>query len=124
MDSDGDGVGDNEQKKAQEEADAAKMQMMIIIGVVIVLAALGGVLFMRRNGSDELEPKVTTPLPQIDSVQSPQPLYPTQEAQAVQQQVVAEPAVENQWTDENGHTWRKMSDGSTLWWNGTDWQNV
>ena len=32
--------------------------------------------------------------------------------------------VENQWTDENGHTWRRMSDGSTLWWNGTDWQQV
>ena len=30
----------------------------------------------------------------------------------------------NQWTDETGHTWRKMSDGSTLWWSGTDWQKT
>jgi hypothetical protein len=35
-----------------------------------------------------------------------------------------EPSVVNQWTDENGHTWRVMSDGSNRWWNGTDWQKV
>ena len=26
------------------------------------------------------------------------------------------------WTDEGGNTWRKMDNGTTLWWNGTDWQ--
>jgi hypothetical protein len=41
----------------------------------------------------------------------------------------AEPApqeltVVNQWTDENGYTWRAMSDGSNQWWTGTDWQNL
>jgi hypothetical protein len=35
-----------------------------------------------------------------------------------------EPTVVNQWTDENGHTWRVMSDGSNRWWDGTDWQKV
>ena len=29
--------------------------------------------------------------------------------------------VENQWTDDSGYTWRKMSDDSTQWWNGTEW---
>ncbi len=29
-----------------------------------------------------------------------------------------------QWTDESGHTWRKLSDGRTQWWNGADWQDV
>ena len=28
-----------------------------------------------------------------------------------------------QWTDESGYTWRKMSDESIQWWNGTDWQD-
>ena len=123
MDSDGDGVGDNEQKKAEEEADAAKMQLMIIIGVIVALAALGGVLYMRRNGSEDPQPKETTPLPEIEPVQPAQPLYATQTPEPVQP-VVTQATVENQWTDENGHTWRRMSDGSTLWWNGTDWQNV
>ena len=36
----------------------------------------------------------------------------------------AEPTVVNQWTDESGHTWRVMSDGTNRWWNGTDWQKV
>ena len=29
--------------------------------------------------------------------------------------------VVQQWTDEKGYTWRKMSDGSTEWWNGSEW---
>jgi len=33
-----------------------------------------------------------------------------------------QPTVVNQWTDESGHTWRSMSDGSTLWWSGVEWQ--
>lgn len=38
---------------------------------------------------------------------------------------VSEPAiVDHQWTDEKGHTWLRRPDGSTYWWNGTDWQKV
>ena len=29
-----------------------------------------------------------------------------------------------QWTDEQGHIWRRYSDGRTEWWNGTDWQDT
>jgi len=37
----------------------------------------------------------------------------------------SEPAMgDNQWTDEQGHTWLRRPDGSTYWWNGTDWQKV
>ena len=96
---------------------------MIIIGVVVLLAALGGVLFMRRNGSGDLQPKETTPLPDVESGQPAQSVYATQTPEPAQP-VVAQPTVENQWTDENGHTWRRMNDGSTLWWNGNDWQQV
>ena len=31
--------------------------------------------------------------------------------------------VTKQWTDDSGYTWRKMSDGSTQWWSGNDWQD-
>ncbi len=34
------------------------------------------------------------------------------------------PSVKQQWTDEAGHTWRLMDDDSTMWWNGTDWQQI
>ena len=125
LDSDGDGVGDNEQK-AQEDEDAAQMQLMIIIGVGLVLAVLGAVLFMRRKGGEEPAAKEAVSLPSMEPLASSQPLYPTQSHEPVQpiQPVVAEPTVENQWTDEAGHTWRQMSDGSNLWWNGSDWQKV
>ena len=26
--------------------------------------------------------------------------------------------------NEAGHTWRSMDDGTIMWWNGTDWQQV
>ena len=78
---------------------------------------------MRRRASGQDPQKETTPLPEIGNADLAQPLYPTQDTQPAQQ-LAAAPTVENQWTDENGHTWRRMSDGSTLWWNGNDWQNV
>ena len=35
-----------------------------------------------------------------------------------------EPVVTQQWTDENGYTWRTLDNGSTEWWTGDDWQSV
>jgi hypothetical protein len=36
-----------------------------------------------------------------------------------------QPAVSvlQQWTDAQGYTWRRLSDGRNQWWNGTDWQD-
>ena len=53
-----------------------------------------------------------------EKVDFAQPMAAVTPVQAV------ELTVENQWTDEQGHTWRLMSDGSNLWWNGSDWQKV
>ena len=41
-----------------------------------------------------------------------------------EQQSVTEPTVVQQWTDEAGHTWRQMDDGTTRWWDGSNWQKV
>ena len=32
-----------------------------------------------------------------------------------------ESLVSQEWTDESGFTWRKMNDGTLMWWNGNDW---
>jgi hypothetical protein len=32
----------------------------------------------------------------------------------------SEPEVLQEWTDDKGHTWRSMDNGTTLWWNPTD----
>ena len=41
-----------------------------------------------------------------------------------EQQRETEPIVVQEWTDEAGHTWRSMDDGTNRWWNGSDWQKV
>ena len=64
--------------------------------------------------------QATTFQPAAQAAVEPQPVPPV--AQPVVS--VPEPKVVNQWTDENGHTWRIMSDGTNRWWNGTDWQKV
>ena len=33
------------------------------------------------------------------------------------------PSVINQWTDEEGRTWRKLSDDSLKWWDGSSWKD-
>jgi hypothetical protein len=82
-------------------------------------------VIMKKKGDGE--PVLTTkeydtpqPLPQTQPV-APQPVAP----QPVAPQPVAEVVVASEvqrWTDDNGHTWRTMSDNSTQWWNGSDWQ--
>ena len=122
LDSDGDGVGDNAQLAAEQKAaaDAAaedsNTTMFVIIGGIIVLALGAAMLTMRKrtNPLTESEPlfnqtmMVETSAPMAQHVPMPIP--------AVQ------PTVVNQWTDETGHTWRSMSDGSTFWWSGVEWQ--
>ena len=79
------------------------------------------------NALVEPEP-VADPVAATQPVQAAQPVQATQPAvaQPVAAPAVApaEPKVVNQWTDDNGHTWRVMSDSSYRWWNGTDWQKV
>ena len=48
----------------------------------------------------------------------------TSEAEVSELEVSQPAMVDHQWTDEQGHTWLRRPDGSTYWWNGTDWQKV
>ena len=137
LDTDGDGVGDNAQLAAEQAAanEDEDSNLMLIIGiiVVVIVGIVAALLFMRKDGdeitstgkgdiSQQLMPgqfKAFQPTHLEAQVAMPQ--------QAIAQPVampamVAEPAVVQQWTDENGNTWRSMDNGTTLWWNGTDWQ--
>ena len=163
-----------------EEDDDNLTLILVIVGVAVVLAALGGVLFVRgRNpesgiGSNDFTqdglsaaaqpaqtysyesqqvaqqtyasqyaPQQSSPMQPVQvqqvqpvqaqvaqpvaQVQAAQPIVETQATQPVAQTQASQAAVQlpevlQQWTDETGHTWRRMSDGSTMWWNGTDWQ--
>jgi uncharacterized surface protein with fasciclin (FAS1) repeats len=163
----GDGV------EADEEDDDNLVLILSIVGAVVLLGAIGGLLFVRgRRPSSGVETKdfaqdglSTAAQPaatysyepqqaaqqtytsqyapqqsstlqpvQVEQVQpvqaAAQPVAQVQAAEPVQavaqtqasQAAVQLPEVLQQWTDDSGYTWRRMSDGSTMWWNGTDWQ--
>ena len=104
-DSDGDGVGDNYQKQLEEE----QRNKYIIIGVIVgIIMLIGGVIYkQKRNSPIEQQEK------QIDLANIAEPTL-----------AQTEPTVTQQWTDESGYTWRMMSNGETMWWDGTDWKNL
>ena len=104
-DSDGDGVGDNYQKQLEEEQRNKYIIIGIVVGIIILIA---GVIYkQKRNSPIEQQEK------QIDLATIAEPTL-----------AQTEPTVTQQWTDESGYTWRKMSDGEMLWWDGTDWKNL
>ena len=162
----GDGV------EADEEEDDNLVLILSIVGAVVLLGAIGGLLFVRgRRPSSGVEtkefaqeglntvaqpattysyepqqaaqqtytsqyaPQQSSPfqpvqVEQAQPVQAAQPAAQVQAAQPTQavtqtqasQAAVQLPEVLQQWTDDSGYTWRRMSDGGTMWWNGTDWQ--
>ena len=120
LDTDGDGVGDNAQAAAEAKAaklasEQREMYMMIGIAAVFIILSLAAVMiFMKKKGTDE--PVLTT-----KEYDTPQPLPQTQQFSPQPTEMVVASEVQR-WTDAEGHTWRTMSDNSTQWWNGSDWQ--
>ena len=86
----------------EDEDEFLDFSSILISLSVVILAAIGIAFFL---------------ITKKDSTQATDEGVPTQVA-------TTEPTILNEWTDEKGHTWRKMSDGSGRWWNGTDWQEV
>ncbi len=81
--------------------------------------------YAAQYGQQPQQVTAQIPAAQTYSAQPAQQAVQTQTIHTVEvipEPVVVQPSVVRQWTDANGHTWRTMNDGSTLWWNGTDWQ--
>jgi uncharacterized surface protein with fasciclin (FAS1) repeats len=159
----GEGTGDG--TSSDEDEDSGWMNYLYIGLGILVLAGVGGLLFMRRGeagvdiSKDFAQGGLSNPMSMNEgtiftaqpssgqttatsyatqtqatyatqTVAAAQPTYQAQTVAqpvaepVVAQPVVAEPQVLQQWTDDAGHTWRQMDDGSMLWWNGTDWQSA
>ena len=118
LDSDGDGVGDVAQAAAeaaaakQKEEDEQRRNMIIIAVVAVIIVALGVTMLLHKRGASS-QPEVKEYGYGNSSVQ------PTNDS--VVEATPSQLQILNQWTDESGYTWRKMSDGSHHYWDGNDW---
>lgn len=117
-DTDGNGVGDNEQFEAEQFEVEQERKNATIVGVLIaVIGGIGGVLYFRMKVNSKSKPE-SQKLSTVESID----LNINQNGAIVHSSnEVAGATVLTQWTDNNGYTWRKMSDGSTHWWDGTVW---
>ena len=50
-----------------------------------------------------------------------QPILQTQSVNPQSAKVIVASEVQR-WSGVEGHNWRTMSDGTTQWWNGSDWE--
>ena len=97
---------------SEDEKEDFNISSTLILLSAGILVIIGGAAFMMmKKGSAR------------DS-ENQQAVVATIDEGIKTQGATPEPTVLHEWTDETGHTWRKMSDGSGRWWNGTDWQEV
>ena len=94
----------------QKEEDEKRRNIIIIsvIGVIVIGLAVG--LFLRGRGSDDSDAVKDYNQVSSNSGEQTQAITSSNELQII-----------NQWTDDSGYTWRKMSDETFHYWDGTQW---
>ena len=95
-------------KTATKESNVSTYFIIALIIAALVAAVV--VLRARKSSSTQqtMSNKTTAELPMPAL---PLPGLPIPSA----------PVVMQQWTDDNGYSWRQMSDRTIMWWNGSDW---
>ena len=99
---------DDSTKTATEENS---MPTYLIIGLVIA-ALIAAVVIIRARKSSSTQQTVSNKI----TAELPMPALPLPGLP-----IPSEPVVMQQWTDDNGYSWRQMSDRTIMWWNGSDW---
>ena len=99
---------DDSTKTATEESN---MPTYLIIGLVIA-ALIAAVVIIRARKSSSTQQTVSNKI----TAELPMPALPLPGLP-----IPSEPVVMQQWTDDNGYSWRQMSDRTIMWWNGSDW---
>lgn len=146
-DADLDGCLDVESKSSSSFVSVIGKILLWLVIIVLITGAIAGVVIfsMKRKGTatttwddDKYETTEKEEVAVVSNEQNPNDNWgvnisqisnPANEPVEVQQIPVTQNAVSpemppttvKQWTDENGYTWRTMSNGKMQWWNGTDW---
>jgi len=111
-----------------------------IVSFLLISGLIAAVVVIIRKRRGKTTPPITPPFvtgqqaPIVpNQPQIPQPLHTHEviSASLQQTQFVAPapvydpiPSVEQQWVDNQGRTWRRLNNGCTQMWNGTDWQDI
>ena len=95
-------------KTATEESN---MPTYLIIGLVIAALVAAVVIIRARKSSETPQIVSNKTITQLPMPALPLPGLPIPSA----------PVVLQEWTDDNGYSWRQMSDRTIMWWNGSDW---
>ena len=104
----------SESEQEDDEDGISSMLILLSVGLLVMIGIVSFLILKKKSPSN------SSLAPQENVLTSPT----TIPIDVPQQTPINEPTVLNEWTDESGHTWRKMSDGSGRWWNGTTWQEV
>lgn len=99
---------DDSTKTATEESN---MPTYLIIGLVIAALVAAVVIIRARKSSQTQQIVSDKTITQLPMPALPLPGLPIPSA----------PVVLQEWTDDNGYSWRHMSDRTIMWWNGSDW---
>jgi hypothetical protein len=107
-------IDSDNSKEDEDEGGFSGILISLSVGLLVVIGIVSFLMFKKKSATMPLDGALDNELtsPTAGTPDLPQPSSPL------------EPTVLNEWTDETGHTWRKMSDGSGRWWNGTTWQEV
>ena len=98
----------------EDKGGLSSTLISLSVGLLVIVGIVSFLVLKKKSTPDPLHASLENELtlPTATTPDVPHPSSPI------------EPTVLNEWTDESGHTWRKMSDGSGRWWNGTGWQDV
>ena len=107
--------------ESDEAADSknSESKSWLFVGLALIVISLISVIIIRRKidtGKKNFEEMTDKTIVEINT-----PTIPATPMEAINS---GDLTVLRQWTDNNGYTWRQMSDRSMLWWNGQHWVPV
>ena len=116
-----DNGGQNESSEPDDSTDSKSndTKSWIYVSFVLALISLASIIIIRRKVSSKN--KNIEELKDKTIVEINPPIMPALQLELGTDEQLT---VLHQWTDNNGYTWKQMSDRSMLWWNGQEWVPV
>ncbi|MAU75128.1 MAG: hypothetical protein CBC92_004760, partial [Euryarchaeota archaeon TMED132] len=114
-------INPNENSELEDSTDSQSndTKSWLYVSFILVLISLASIIIIRRKISSQnskLEDAKDKTIVEINP-----PIMPALQVGVGNDEQLT---VLHQWTDNNGYTWKQMSDRSMLWWNGQEWVPV